>query len=148
VIGREGHISRIAHDVDHTTIPRVETFVALNETWTRRPLERTFRFCINVGNLALHIGKCNALVGVQKIAEKKSGPGIARFRIGNQTNVVGQNLNRPAGYIPFEKVIYDIKDFSYHFGDEWKSNPALSKSFLVFIGIKLASSNYRFPQKR
>jgi len=79
MIGRYGHISRIANNIDHPPIARIKTFVTLDDPRMRQLLERLPRLGVKVRNLALHIGKRDALVRVHQVTKKEASPGITGF---------------------------------------------------------------------
>ena len=91
VIVGNGHVARIAHNVDDPGVTGVEGLMAFDQARTREAAQHPVGVLVHVGNKTLHVEESNGLIRVDEIADQKTHPGGAGTRVGRDENVVVEN---------------------------------------------------------
>src|ERR1700685_1053982 len=99
VIEGDRDIPRVAHDIDDSPIMRLKTFMALEQTRLRQSAHRVIGVEINFGDAGFDVRKGDGIVAVEKVAEKKSRPGISRPRVGHEKDIVGIDGEVASGHL-------------------------------------------------
>src|ERR1700720_4102696 len=90
MILRKCHVARVPNDIDDLLITRIERVVAADDSRPLHPFKAPLRHYFWVRNQSIDIFPARILLRINKIGEQKTGPGITRFRIRNQKNVVSE----------------------------------------------------------
>jgi hypothetical protein len=105
VLGND-NIPGITNDVDHSRITGIEAVMALDDSGLAHPVEVSLCGAFGIRDQAMDIRESSRLLWVDQIGEKKTGPGIARFRERNQKNIVRKNQQAATRPVQPEPTLY------------------------------------------
>src|SRR5208337_1047356 len=91
MVFRQGHIPRIANDVDYAPISRVEVLMALDNARPWNTQQVAMANDVNPRDDLVNVGETNLLVRSKKIRNQKARPGVPRFGIGDKKSVIGED---------------------------------------------------------
>src|ERR1700722_15107473 len=91
MIERDGHVARIAHNVDNARVLGLKAFVTFQDARPFKPSHRMVRIKVNLWQARFDVRKRDWIVRVDEITDQKSSPGVAGARIRNDENIIRKN---------------------------------------------------------
>src|SRR5208283_2688432 len=138
VVGKS-HVPRIAHDVNHSGIARIEIGMALDHARAGRTAHIAARLRFRIGYELLNIGEGYRRSGMHQVRDQEACPGIARSGIRNDKRVVGADGQGAPGDIQPERVLPELLDAVHHREDPFKVVSGTRKSEVAAFSGNISS---------
>src|SRR5947209_13111248 len=95
MVVRDGDIARVADNINHFSVPRVEALMTFQNAGARHAAENPVGKQVYFGDARFYIGERDRLI-IDQVTDQKASPGVTGSRIRYEKNIVGKNGQIPA----------------------------------------------------